>query len=198
MPTYTAPGVYVEEVVSTQKVLSAAPTAVAAFVGFTERFPTDDPADPEGLAPRLITSWTQFENLYGSFTPGAILPLSVYGYFANGGALAYIVRVPNTAPSGEPSRREIPAADRALGLPISVESQEPDADISIQIGTDETDEEGPSPFSIDVLESFQQLTLGKGKRNVATVVNETSTKIRVNVLLDDKTDLSGQLEVLKP
>ena len=204
MPTYTAPGVYVEEVVSTQKVLSAAPTAVAAFVGFTERFPTDDPADPEGLAPRLITSWTQFENLYGSFTPGAILPLSVYGYFANGGALAYIVRVPNTAPSGEPSRREIPAADRALGLPISVESQEPDADISIQIVTDETDEEGPSPFSIDVLsggqvvESFTGLTLGKGKRNVATVVNETSTKIKINVLLDEKTDLSGQLEVLKP
>ena len=204
MPTYTAPGVYVEEVVSTQKVLSAAPTAVAAFVGFTERFPTDDPADPEGLAPRLITSWTQFENLYGSFTPGAILPLSMYGYFANGGALAYIVRVPNTAPSGEPSRREIPAADRALGLPISVESQEPDADISIQIGTDETDEEGPSPFSIDVLsggqvvESFTGLTLGKGKRNVATVVNETSTKIKINVLLDEKTDLSGQLEVLKP
>jgi len=204
MPTYTAPGVYVEEVVSTQKVLSAAPTAVAAFVGFTERFPTDDPADPEGLAPRLITSWTQFENLYGSFTPGAILPLSVYGYFANGGALAYIVRVPNTAPSGEPSRREIPAADRALGLPISVESQEPDADISIQVITDETDEEGPSPFSIDVLsgsevvESFTGLTLGKGKRNVATVVNETSTKIKINVLLDDKTDLSGQLEVLRP
>jgi len=166
MPTYTAPGVYVEEVVSTQKVLSAAPTAVAAFVGFTERFPTDDPADPEGLAPRLITSWTQFENLYGSFTPGAILPLSVYGYFANGGALAYVVRVPNTAPSGEPSRREIPAADRALGLPIAVESLEPDADISIQIGTEETDEEGPSPFSIDVLsggtvvESFPQLILG--------------------------------------
>jgi len=204
MPTYTAPGVYVEEVVSTQKVLSAAPTAVAAFVGFTERFPTDDPADPEGLAPRLITSWTQFESLYGSFTPGAILPLSVYGYFANGGALAYVVRVPNTAPSGEPSRREIPAADRALGLPIAVESLEPDADISIQVLTEETDEDGPSPFSIDVLsggtvvESYPQLTLGKGKRNVATVVNETSTKIRVNVLLDDKTDLSGQLEVLRP
>jgi phage tail sheath protein FI len=156
------------------------------------------------MAPRLVTSWTQFENLYGSFTPGAILPLSVYGYFANGGALAYVVRVPNTAPSGEPSRREIPAADRALGLPIAVESLEPDADISIQIGTEETDEEGPSPFSIDVLsggtvvESFPQLILGKGKRNVATVVNETSTKIKINVLLDEKTDLSGLIEVLKP
>ena len=122
MPTYAAPGVYVEEVASTQKVLTAAPTAVAAFVGFTERYPTDDPSDPDGLAPRLITSWSQFESLYGSFTPGAVLPLSVYGYFANGGALAYVVRVPNTAPSGEQSRRELPAADRSLGLPLAVES----------------------------------------------------------------------------
>ena len=204
MPTYTAPGVYVEEVVSTQKVLSAAPTAVAAFVGFTERYPTDDPADPEGLSPRLITSWTQFENLYGSFTPGAVLPLSVYGYFANGGSLAYVVRVPNTAPSGEPSRRELPAADRALGLPLAVESLEPDAEISLQVRTAETDEDGPSPFSIDVLsgttvvESFPDLTLDKGKRNVATVINGTSTRIKVNVLLDEKTDLSSQIEVLRP
>ena len=70
MPTYAAPGVYVEEVVSTQKVLTAAPTAVAAFVGFTERCADRRPADPEGLAPRLVTSWTQFESLYGGFTPG--------------------------------------------------------------------------------------------------------------------------------
>ena len=204
MPTYTAPGVYVEEVVSSQKVLSAAPTAVAAFVGFTERYPTDDPADPEGLSPRLITSWTQFENLYGSFTPGAVLPLSVYGYFANGGSLAYVVRVPNTTPSGEPSRREIPAADRALGLPIVVESLEPDDELTLQVRTEETEEEGPSPFGIDVLsgnvvvESFPGLTLDSGDRNVATVINGTSTKIKVSILLDDKTDLSGQLEVLKP
>ena len=204
MPTYTAPGVYVEEVVSSQKVLSAAPTAVAAFVGFTERYPTDDPADPEGLSPRLITSWTQFENLYGSFTPGAVLPLSVYGYFANGGSLAYVVRVPNTAPSGEPSRREIPAADRALGLPIVVESLEPDADLTLAVRTEETEEDGPSPFGIDVLsgsvviESFPGLTLDSGDRNVATVINGTSTKIKVSILLDAKTDLSGQLEVLRP
>ena len=185
MPTYAAPGVYVEEVASTQKVLSAAPTAVAAFVGFTERYPTDDPTDPDGLAPKLVTSWGQFEALFGGFTPGAVLPLSVYGYFANGGSLAYIVRVPNTAPSGEPSRRELPAADRALGLPIAVESIEPDADITIQVSTQDTDEEGPSPFSIDVLsgptivESFPDLTLDKGKRNVATVINGTSTRIKV-------------------
>jgi phage tail sheath protein FI len=204
MPTYAAPGVYVEEVPSSQKVLTAAPTAIAAFVGFTEKAPTDDPNDPEGLAPRLVTSWTQFEKLYGSFTKGAVLPLSVYGYFANGGALAYIVRIPNTAPSGQPSRKELPAADRALGLPISVESLEPDADLSVQISTAETDEDGPSPFNLTVLqngapvESFENLTLDSGDRNVSKVVNATSTKVKVEVVLDAKTDLSGQLEVLKP
>lgn len=204
MPTYAAPGVYVEEVASTQKVLAAAPTAVAAFVGFTERFPTDDPADPEGLAPRLVTSWSQFEGLYGSFTPGAVLPLSVYGYFANGGALAYIVRVPNTAPSGQPATRQLPAADRALGLPLAVESLEPDADLTLRVTTQDTDEDGPAPFTLDVLagpnvvETFPDLTLGSGKRNVATVVNDTSTKIKVEVLLESKTDLSGQLELLRP
>ncbi len=204
MPTYAAPGVYVEEVASTQKVLAAAPTAVAAFVGFTERHPTDDPSDPDGLAPRLVTSWSQFEALYGSFTPGAVLPLSVYGYFANGGALAYIVRVPNTAPSGQPATRQLPAADRALGLPLAVESLEPDDDLTLRVVTQDTDEDGPAPFTLDVLqgpdvvESYPDLTLGSGKRNVATVVNGTSTKIKVEVLLESKTDLSGQLELLKP
>ena len=33
---------------------------------------------------------------------------------------------------------------------------------------------------------------------MATVVNDTSTKIKVEVLLEAKTDLSGQLELLKP
>ena len=149
MPTYAAPGVYVEEVPSSQKVLTAAPTAIAAFVGFTEKAPTDDPNDPEGLAPRLVTSWTQFEKLYGSFVKGAVLPLSVYGYFANGGALAYVVRIPNTEPSGQPSRKELPAADRTLGLPISVESLEPDADLSVQISTAETRRGRPEPLQPD-------------------------------------------------
>src|ERR1700759_4264336 len=108
MPTYTAPGVYVEEVPSSQKVLSAAPTAIAAFVGFTEKAPTDDPNDPQGLSPRLVTSWSQFEALYGSFAPGCVLPLSVYGYFANGGGIAHIFPLPNNQPSGKPATPALP------------------------------------------------------------------------------------------
>lgn len=204
MPTYTAPGVYVEEIPSSQKVLTAAPTAVTAFVGFTAKAPSD-PHDPQGLAPRLVTSWSQFENLYGGFVEGAMLPLAVHGYFLNGGSLAYIVRVPNAEPSGEPARLALPAADRALGTPLLVESTAPDADITIAIeGTDVPDDhEGPTPFSLSVLENgavvetFDNLTFG-GPRDAKTVVNDGSTKVKVDVKLDETITIEEQLELLKP
>ena len=209
MPTYTAPGVYVEEVPSSQKVLSAAPTAIAAFVGFTERAPTDDPNDPEGLSPRLVTSWNQFEELYGGFAPGCLLPLSVYGYFQNGGNVAYICRIPNAKPAGEPSRIALPAADRALGAPLLVTSIEPDADVTVVIETDDPgaapEAEGPATFTIRVVEhgeeaeTYSGLSLdAKAPNNAATVVNATSTRVKVEVTLDAKTDLSTALEVMKP
>ena len=207
MPTYTAPGVYVEEVPSTQKVLSAAPTAVAAFVGFTERAPVDDAKDPLGQSPRLVTSWTQFEKLYGSFALNCMLPLAVYGYFANGGSIAYICRISNSEPSGEPSRTALPAADRALGLPLRIESIEPDANIAVEVGSDDVGEDaepGPAPFTLTVLldglpvETFPNLSFGSGETNVKTVVNKTSTRIKVEVDLDKNVDLASQIDLLKP
>jgi uncharacterized protein len=209
VPTYTAPGVYVEEVPSSQKVLSAAPTAIAAFVGFTERAPTDDPNDPEGLSPRLVTSWTQFEELYGGFAPGCMLPLSVYGYFQNGGSIAYICRIPNAKPAGEPSRAALPAADRALGAPLLVTSVEPDADVTVVIETDDPGAapaaDGPATFTLRIVdhgaevESYPGLSLdAKAPNNAATVVNATSTRVKIEVALDAKADLSTALEVMKP
>ncbi|HSL57158.1 MAG TPA: phage tail sheath family protein, partial [Acidimicrobiales bacterium] len=102
--TYLTPGVYVEEVPSGSATLSAGATAIAAFVGFTEKHPTDDPNDPEGLKPRMVTNWSQFVELYGDFTPGAMLPHAVYGWFNNGGSVCYIVRIPHTRPSEEPGQ----------------------------------------------------------------------------------------------
>jgi phage tail sheath protein FI len=208
VPTYTAPGVYVEEVPSSQKSLSAAATAIAAFVGFTAKAPTDDPSDPEGVKPRLVTSWTQFEQLYGSFTNEAILPLSVFGFFQNGGAIAYIVRIPNKAPAGEPAQLSLAAADRALGTPVSITSVEPDANLSIGIETvdvgDDDESEGPSPFTVTVLEngleveSFPNVTIAPGDQNVAKVINATSTKVKVKVELEKGVDLSNVIDMFKP
>jgi uncharacterized protein len=209
VPTYAAPGVYVEEVPSSQKSLTAAATAIAAFVGFTERAPADDPSDPEGAKPRLVTSWTQFEQLYGGFAAGCVLPLSVYGYFQNGGSIAYIVRIPNTAPASEPSQAALPAADRALGSPLSVSSLEPGATLTVTVDpVDLGDEAGdagePAPFNLTVMEgdkpveSFTGLTFTPGDRNVQTVVNAESTRIKVKLDLQKDVDLAAVMDVLKP
>ena len=79
MPTYLSPGVYVEEIDGGSKPIEGVGTAVAAFVGFTERAPDDDADDPQGVKPRLVTNWSQYERLYGGFVDGAALPHSVYG-----------------------------------------------------------------------------------------------------------------------
>src|SRR5579875_317772 len=207
MPTYAAPGVYVEEVPSSQKVLTAAATAIAAFVGFTGRAPDDDPSDPEGVKPRLVTSWSQFENLYGGYAEGCMLPIAVRGYFDNGGSIAYIVRIPNTAPSGQPSQLALPAADRALGSPLQVTSIAPDAQLSVVIESADAApnaSDGPTPFNLSVVEggktveSFENLTLTPGDRNAEKVVNAASTKVKVKVNLGPKVDLSSMLDVMKP
>lgn len=187
--TYLTPGVYVEEVPSSSATLSAGATAVAAFVGFTAKAPTDDPSDPEGVKPRLVTNWTQFESLYGGFAPGIMLPHSVYGYFNNGGSLAYIVRIPNTTPATESGVKALPAADRTAGPAIEVTTVEPNAPISIAVSSEEADpdaaDDAPPTFKIDVVEggkvveTYENLTLTAGPRNVETVVNAESTKVKV-------------------
>ena len=109
MAVYQAPGVYVEEVEGGSRPIQGVATAVAAFVGFTEKAPEGNPDDPEGVRPTLVTNWSQFERNYGSFTEGAMLPLAVYGFFANGGGRAYIVKVPHLDGEGNP--RAVAAAD---------------------------------------------------------------------------------------
>ncbi len=85
MPSYLSPGVYVEEVSSGSKPIEGVGTAVAAFVGFTEKGPANEPT--------LVTNWTQFTKAFGDFVEGSYLPHAVYGYFLNGGGSAYVVRV---------------------------------------------------------------------------------------------------------
>ena len=208
MPSYLSPGVYIEEVPSGSASLSAGATAVAAFVGFTERAPQDDPNDPDGLKPRLVTNWAQFENLYGGFIPNAMLAHAVYGYFNNGGSMAYIVRIPNTEPAAEPSTLELAAVDNALGKAIEVTSKEPDPQrklgIAIEAVEDDGDDETPAAFNLIVLEGndavefHNGVTIAPGDKNVETVVNAASTRVQVatKVQIDDAAVLAAA--TLKP
>ena len=84
MPNVTYPGVYINEVSSGVRPLETTSTSTAAFVGVTERGPDE--------ATR-VTSWTEFQRLYGGFLRGSFLAQSVFQYFNNGGRQCYIVRV---------------------------------------------------------------------------------------------------------
>jgi len=109
MPEYLSPGVYVEEVDRGPKPIEGVGTAMAAFVGFSEKAEITREIDGELVTedllnkPQLVTNWSQFVERYGSFVPGAYLAHSVYGYFTNGGSRCYVVSV-----------RTIPRAEAAL------------------------------------------------------------------------------------
>ena len=111
--TYGAPGVYIEERPSGSMPIQGVGTSVAAFVGFTQRYDpgNGDPTDPDGIKPQLVTSWPQYERIYGGFIKGAVLPYAVRGFFDNGGGACYVVRVP-TSPRDQPPMLELTAAAR--------------------------------------------------------------------------------------
>jgi len=93
MPQYLAPDVYVEEVDSGNKPIEGVSTSFTGFVGMTQRGPSS------GL-PQLVTSYSEFKNLYGSyfdfgptFAGHNTLPFAVDGFFTNLGSVLYISRV---------------------------------------------------------------------------------------------------------
>jgi hypothetical protein len=184
MPSsYLSPGVYMEEVSSGSRPIEAAGTAVAAFVGFAEKGPLNQPT--------LVTNWTQFSQSFGGFIPGSYLAHSVYGYFANGGGSAYVVRVGSDHLAEPPVLRgELPAAEdgrvafavRALpaatgGQPITVE---------VAAATEET-------FTLvvkrggAVVETMTNLTVRRGPSNVATAVRQQSKLIEVEEVRGSRT-----------
>lgn len=86
MVTYFRPGVFIEETLQPLSELPVDPAeAAAAFVGVTTA------GGPVG--PILITSWSQYQALYGGLASGTDdMAYAVYSYFNNGGRGAYIVR----------------------------------------------------------------------------------------------------------
>lgn len=79
------PGVFVTESLTPLTTTPTIPSqAVAAFVGTHNAGP---------VGPTLVTSWAQWRTMFGGFGTGNdYLPYALYGFFANGGAQAYVVR----------------------------------------------------------------------------------------------------------
>jgi phage tail sheath protein FI len=73
------------------QLITAAATSNTAFLGLTETGPL--------YQPTLITSWPQYVATFGGFMWGCQLPFAVYSFFAQGGAIAYVVRASSNPPT---------------------------------------------------------------------------------------------------
>jgi uncharacterized protein len=85
-PTY--PGVYIQEVSSGIRTISGVSTSVTAFVGYTAR-------GLDNQATRLF-SFSDYQRNFGGLASDSELSYSVQQFFNNGGADAYVVRVPKS------------------------------------------------------------------------------------------------------
>jgi phage tail sheath protein FI len=105
MPEYLSPGVYVEEVSYRSKSIEGVPTSTTGFAGVTGFGPVQYSGGPSTTEPRLITSYTEFERVYGGLqqlfidrgdgqpTSESYLAHAVRAFFLNGGRRVYVSRV---------------------------------------------------------------------------------------------------------
>lgn len=182
MPTYLSPGVYVEEVETGGRPIEGVGTAVAAFVGLASDGPCQEPT--------LVTNWSQFTATFGEPVDGSYLAHAVYGYFLNGGGRAYIVRIGGAANGGRPAARaDLPAAGDSAAVAYqatALQQGRPDheaGEITIEV-TDPPEGSPDDSFRVVIRgagreEVFEPVTTRRGRTNVISQVNATSTLIRL-------------------
>jgi Bacteriophage tail sheath protein len=176
MPQYLSPGVYVEEVQSGARPIEGVGTAVAAFVGFAEQGPFHRPT--------LVTSWNQYVQNFGGFTEGAYLPHALYGYFANGGGAAYVVRIGGAAAEAgkPPAPAAVPVALGGLRI-AALPGAGPDVSVEVADADGENPPEDRFKLLVrqgdKVVETFDVSTRKNVKNYVVTQVSERSKLIEI-------------------
>jgi phage tail sheath protein FI len=103
VPEYLAPGVYVEETSFRSKSIEGVSTSTTAFIGPTLKGPVmpRTPAERWNATPELLTSFSDFERIYGGFESLSFAGVSVVNYLAhavqayfnNGGSRLYVARL---------------------------------------------------------------------------------------------------------
>lgn len=203
MPNYLSPGVYMEEVDRGTKPIESVGTAVAAFIGYTEK--AEDIRNGQKVSvvgkPTLVTNWSQYVQKFGGFTKGAYTPDSVYGYFANGGSICYIISIKTLGvadpESATAAKVTVGADDAKAGKLLELAAKNYGTagnNVEVEIKTPKAEGEGdakkPAPTTFTLLvklggavkEQFNDLTTGKGDNNVVTVLQTKSELLTATVV----------------
>jgi phage tail sheath protein FI len=180
--TTTFPGIYIEEIQSSAHTITAAPTSIAVFVGYTHPFKTKN----FGQAVRLF-GFTDYENEFGGFFSNSAfddpdnfgsVAHAVNQFFLNGGSECYVVGLQATPLSGSPpSPAEITAPTVTVGGVVFTAQELTDADHEMTIRVDNLKPGGtsspPADMTADItvtygsgagaqVEKFRQVSLDPG------------------------------------
>jgi len=132
MPEYLTPGVYVEETSFRSRSIQGVATNTFGMAGATAYGPVPYLAFGAQMipGPKLITSFTEYERMYGGLTFGddteCQLALAARGFFANGGRRLYVQRVFSFAmtPGANP-QIDVPRNFASLALPLAAAGAAP-------------------------------------------------------------------------
>jgi len=118
---YSYPGVYVEEIAGSVRTIAGVSTSDTAFVDFFKKGPIDDPV--------RITSYGDFERIFGGLDSRSAASFAIQQYYLNGGSVAYVVRVaarvdnkPDGLPTAKPAT--VTAKDGATDI-LTIDASSP-------------------------------------------------------------------------
>jgi phage tail sheath protein FI len=119
-PTYTCPGVYVEETGSgSGHSITGVSTSIAAFIGKASKGKVDTPT--------RVTSFSEFADIFGGFTAERPhLAAGVFGFFDNGGKECWIVRIRDDG-----SDEDYIGKDNEIGMKTGLQTLKNFRDVSI-------------------------------------------------------------------
>ncbi|SHF09507.1 phage tail sheath C-terminal domain-containing protein [Streptoalloteichus hindustanus] len=182
-PTY--PGVYIEELPSRVRTITAVSTSVTAFVGYTARGPVSRPV--------TLTSFADFERRFGGLAANSPVSYAVHQFFLNGGSIAVVVRV---AAGAEPANvvTKSRLGDQP-GTALTVTAREPGAwGNGLRVAVDYATPTPDSTFNLQVqhsgggtTETFADLSMDPTHpRYAVDVVNAGSSLVTVSAVANQR------------
>jgi phage tail sheath protein FI len=184
------PGVYVEEVPSGVRTIAGVATSITGFVGKAVRGPTTNP--------ETVTSFSDFERVFGGLNRDFTLGYAVRDFFLNGGATAVIVRLYKpTANKGAKASFNITnltleaANEGAWGMKVRVRiEKKPNTDPNLLAAAARLGVAAGDLFDLIVrdgntgrIETFLNLTTKESARRADRVLRSESTLIRATQAL---------------
>ncbi|MCB0165239.1 MAG: phage tail sheath family protein [Anaerolineae bacterium] len=114
---YNYPGIYIEEISSGVRTIAGVSTSDTAFVDFFKKGPIDDPV--------RITSYGDFERVFGGLDIRSAASYGIMQFFLNGGGVAWVVRVSDRNGSGAPTATSATLATQPTPGTLAIDASSP-------------------------------------------------------------------------